>query len=273
MGRLSILAALILGALLGGLAVFAWTPARSDRDLTGVHPTQLSTPDLAHILMARVARNLVAARSPKAPMSDGAVLFAAPKPYGGVLCSVKTYAFPAWIVRGRRTAADAQRPWQDDLQITERYSVWREPGGPVTPGLTPQTACDRQQDLQHLIVGDGPAVERDVALLDVAIRQARSGAVPFALSCEDRRSGSSAPCDGLDILRKASVRQIRQVGGDWDGGGPARAEHLDMVFLDARAAGAACGQSETLTFELHTAPAASGEDTLKTVKVSRDHIC
>ncbi|MDB5441477.1 MAG: hypothetical protein JWM33_3904 [Caulobacteraceae bacterium] len=266
MGRFSIIAALVLGVLLGAGGVLAWTQLRpsDDRDLTSRRPAQFSQPRLAERLMARVARKLVAVRSPQAPMSGGAVLFDAPQVYGGVLCSVRAYAFPTPILRGRRDPADP--PWEDDLKITERYSVWKEPGAPAPPGLTAAIACAGLHDFQHLILGDGPAVERDVALLDRAIREARAGTPGFSVTCADRRQDKPITCDGLDLLRRASVRQIRQVGGDWDGGGASRADHLDMVFMEPP------DKAQTLTFQLHSTQQPSGDDALHAIEIARDRI-
>jgi hypothetical protein len=261
----SIVAALALGALLGGAGVLAWTRAHpaDGRDLSARKPAEVSQAELGRLLMTRVARGLVAVRSPNAPMRDGAVLFDAPKIYGDVLCSVRAYAFPAWIVRGRPDPADAAAPWKDDLRIEERYAVWREPGAPAPPGLTPETACARLHDVQHLILGEGPAVVRDVALVDAAIRQVRAGAPAFALTCIDRRRETPVACDGAAILRQASVRQIRQVGADWNGAAASGAGHLDMVFLEPPA-------GEALTLQLTIAPGAGGEDALRAIAIARD---
>lgn len=278
-------AALILGLALGASAVCAWTAlgqraasgstsgTYASADLTKVRPAALSIDRLADTLMLRVSRELVHVDAPERPMLGGALLYDQPTGFGHFLCEVRAYRFPSRIVRGRRSSDDQN--WQPTLEVERMYAVWREPNAKSSSDEDSR-ACKDPINPRALISGDALDVEAAAEMLDWAASQARKGALPFKVTCVDARSPpKDTACDGLDLLRRASATQIRQVLPDEEhetASGASSPDWTQMVFLDAASLGDGCGQSETLSLNLIHGPLRRSHS-LHGIAIRRDVIC
>lgn len=283
MDRVAIALALVVGLVLGGGVVMVWlgprlaegpkVAASNIGDLTTMRSGSLSTSELAQTLMTRVSRELGLAASPEQPMRDGVTLYGQPTAWGDFLCEVRAYRFPARILRGRPSKQD--RNSEPTLEIEPMYVVSREPSQVASPGARAH-ACGTNIDPRQLIHGDALDVERAARMLTRAVAQARRGALPFEVTCIDARSPpKDAACDGMDLLRRASAREIRQVMPDEEDEttpGVRAPNWSQKVFLNAAAFGDGCGQRETLTFDIVHGPLRTSEN-LHGIAIRRDIIC
>lgn len=224
-------------------------------------PTAAS--DLGEAFLARASLKLAAAGSAEQFMLAGASFYDRPTPWGGFLCEMRTYRVPAWIGGTQRYGPLSQRMYliKMDTKGSEYDSRAKTCANPLDP--------------HQLVFGDGRDIESAAVTLNAASRLARGGAVPFKVTCIDRRDSiEGSACDGMDLLRQFKMSSIRQVWPYQETHSPsniAGAERTRVVFMHAAYFGGGCGQSESLAFELIDGPLPS--PALREIHIAWDRPC
>lgn len=244
MVKLYVIAALVIGILLGAVATILWDDRDARRDLS---KAELSTQALGRQLMRRVADSFVA-NERSIPLEAGAGFYDTPKPYSNVLCRVNYIEIPAKVVRGH--VKWPQEYWDDEIKVRTRYGVWKRPSAPAF--LTREAACPKYRDFANLIDSeDGGAVERVVVLVGRARDLARSGKVNFQVSCKDLRGERPMACDGMALLRAIDVTSIRWVQPREKAAAAHSSTRVDEVGM-AWSPASACGVREGLNFRVRS---------------------
>jgi hypothetical protein len=138
--------------------------------------------------MRRVAPSFVASDRHDSGR-EGVAFITRPLPYGDNLCRVDIVSFPAKIVTGRADP-NASR-FEDNLTLRRGYGVWTTS---AKSGDTRDVACSRYRDFQHLVFGDGLAIDRTVAVLAKAIAAVRAGDASFHVGCATGDGGKVISC-------------------------------------------------------------------------------
>ena len=247
-----------VGIVLGAGAVMAWDalilpfyPAWSPLEPSpqGLHDDHSlpSTTALARVLLDRVARTFVADSRPRWPLAAGVGFYTRPKAFGEALCQIDVVSVPGKIVRGG--AARAQGGRDDDISILTMYGVWKKPGIVGGSGIADDAACSRFRDFDHLISGDGLAVERGVNMVYSVIDLVKAGRINFNVTCVDQRQDRPVRCDGAALIRTMDPKEISQIDNIEETSTSGSAHHVDEVVLRQRGRGS-CGLEEMLTLKI-----------------------
>ncbi|CAN5471639.1 hypothetical protein BH10PSE14_BH10PSE14_27540 [soil metagenome] len=188
--------------------------------------TKLTPEKLGAALMARVGKRFVGSTEGEDKLADGVTFFDTPKPMERALCRVNAFYVAPKAISGSQPAA-GQEFWEDDLTITRRYATWTSPSNPEENDGKAKAACAAFRDFGNTFIDDGLYPDRGPILFDILQRMARGEfAASVPLSCVETSSpdarAKTRPCDGRAVLRRWSLKQLRQVqhnGTAKDGGG------------------------------------------------------
>lgn len=187
-------------------------------------------------LMSRVGRRFVASYH-DGHIEDGVTFYDRPKPYDSALCRVNVYSIRPKAITGNWPNS-GQDFWDDDMTVERAYAFWTSPSAPENNDRKAMEACGAYRDFQNtFITDDERSPERGPILLDILLKIAKSGArAPFAIDCTYMDSPDpekGRPCDSRAILRRWSLRQLRQVmttPGEQDRNGR---KHRDALIMAA----------------------------------------
>ena len=158
-----------------------------------------AVPENSGEILARLGKTFAASK--RLP-SGGILFFTRPKPYGDWLCRIDAIYTPPWIVEGR--AKTESEFWDDDITVTRKYATWRSPRENQDKDRT--QACRQLRNFDSMIsTDDGLGAERFVFLLDKLQHDLKTGEVPYAVECVDKRSDRDVACEPEQALRSVSI--------------------------------------------------------------------
>jgi hypothetical protein len=199
-GLLVAVIAALFGALVGGTMALAWQGGV-------LRPEHRPAPLAAQALTKASAYFVAQRRIP----GSGVTFYDQPKPYGDWLCRVKAIYVPEKVLTGKLTLP--QDRWEDDVDASELYGVWREPHVGPAKGDVRVTACAGFRDFDHtFIVKNSADPERGAFLLDSIIARLRSGSLNVPVSCTGPgQRGQRESCDATILLKSITLQNLRQV--------------------------------------------------------------
>ncbi len=268
----------LAGFVVGAIVVSCWAVIRPGPSATEdlrdqVHTATMPRAELARALFDRVAPTFVGDTRVEDRRVGYVAFIAQPKLYGRFMCSVDAVSLPWKSTKLPRGAV----PFPN-VSFDTGYGIRRAPDAPQEEVTDLNVPCAHYRDFDHLISGDGLAIDRAVSVLNKAMVRARSNQGGFVLKCADDRDGTNKPCDGGAILRTLNLKDIDQVEAGDVRKSERSAEYADRIWMNTTGRGHGChGGADTMIIRVVSLQtfgrqaASDGEPT--EIDIRRGYIC
>ena len=257
---LAAIGALAIGAFaIGLISGAAWIAIGKDRDreLQLAAFSQRSTASrlpsakLGERLMARIGQHFVADTSDHWDKGLSMTFYGQPKPFGDWLCRVVVFRVPDKIVRG------VEEPrYEDDLDLSTRYAIWRRPTAAPPTAKEGDVACAAYRDFEHMF--DSPVAgpqQRGPYVADVIFEQVSSGHVTIPLTCQDHHAYPlTSACDAVKILRGLTLKELGGVSTKSEKQGDGVITYEDLLTFELKHSTQCCSEellNMTVTSDQH----------------------
>jgi len=251
------IAAFALGVISGGAWIASGRARERESQLAAFSrrstASQLPSAKLGERLMARVGRHFVADTSDGWEKGVSMTFYGQPKPFGGWLCRVAVFTVPDKIVRG------VEEPgYEDDLELREKYAIWRRPTAAPSTDKEEDAACAAYRDFKHMFSAREPGPEqRGPYVADIILEQVSSGHVTIPLTCKGNRSYPLiGTCDAVKILRGLTLKEFDGVSTKSEKRGDGVTTYEDELTFELKHNKQCCSEEllrMTVTSDQHTA--------------------
>lgn len=228
-----------------------------------------SSSQLGRETLGKIGNKLVAHRR---TLGGGIVFYDQPKPYGSWLCRVNRYSVPEKTLTGLNVLP--QDHWDDDLEMTREYGVWRKPSLGQGNDTDRDVACLAYRDFDHLFrAADSADPERAAFLLDRILTEFGSGKPTIPVTCRYVSGAGESKCDGREVLRSLKLGDLGKIESVSEREVPNGAVHVDLLSVSYPIKDKLTFTQLSVTSEQHYGTQSSAEGELKSVEVVINEEC